>query len=185
MYQANTGRKGNRRSGRLPLVCSLEDCRSADSRILAPCHPQKTLRRFGKLRGSPPIVYDFIRLTFVMSDNLVGRSEHLDLAVAKPQTALAQPAEVSHLVIYHDHGMALFEDRFYPLKAFLFERSVSYRNDFIQNDNFWVEIRRYRKGQTDVHPAGIVFNRYIDEFLQPGEINDLVELLADLFLGET
>lgn len=62
-----------------------------------------------------------------MSDNLVGRSEHLDLAVAKPQTAMAHPAEVSHLVIYHDHGMALFEDRFYPLEAFLFKRCVSYR----------------------------------------------------------
>jgi hypothetical protein len=41
-----------------------------------------------------------------MSDNLVGRSEHLDLAVAKPQTAMTQPPEASHLVIYHDHGMA-------------------------------------------------------------------------------
>ena len=131
------------------------------------------------------MVDSFIHLTFVMSDNLVGRSEHRDLALAKPQTALAHPAEVSHLVIYHDHGMALFEDRFYPLKAFLFECSVSYRNDFIQNYDFRVEIRSYGKGQTDVHPAGIVFNRYIDEFFQPGEINDLVELLADLFLGET
>ena len=63
-----------------------------------------------------------------MRDNLVGRSEHLDFAVAKPQTAMAHSAEVSHLVIYHDHGMALFEDRFYPLKAFLFERRVAHRN---------------------------------------------------------
>jgi hypothetical protein len=56
----------------------------------------------------------------VVSDNLVARSEHLDLAVAKPQTAMAQPSKVSHLVIYQDHGMALVEDRFNPLKAFLF-----------------------------------------------------------------
>src|ERR1700758_2498133 len=181
MYLPNTGRQGNKRSGRLPLVQSR---RLSISRSSNECCGLSAFGS-GKLHGSPPIVDCFIHRTFVMSNNLVGRSEHLDLAVAKPQTAMAHPAEVSHLVIYYDHGMALFEDRFYPLKAFLFERRVPHRNDFIQNDDFRVEIRRHGKSQADVHPAGIVFNRYIDKFFQPGEINDLVELLADLFLGET
>src|ERR1700751_6237657 len=99
----------------------LPDRRTADYWIPTPLLKLSLprLRRFGKLSGPPAIFNGVIHRGLVMSDDLVGRSEHLDLAVAKPQTALARPAEVSHLVIYHDHGMALFEDRFYPLKAFL------------------------------------------------------------------
>lgn len=42
------------------------------------------LGRFGKLCWPPAVFYGVMHGAFVVSDNLVRRSEHLDLTVAKP-----------------------------------------------------------------------------------------------------
>jgi len=44
-------------------------------------------------------------------------------------------------------------------------------------------MRRDRKGQTHIHPAGIALDGGVNELLDPGEVHDLVELAGHLLAG--
>jgi hypothetical protein len=98
---------------------------------------------------------------------------------------LAHPSDLRHFVVYEDSGPALVYDFFHPLEAFLLKGGISYRQDFIQDDDFRVKTRCNRKRQSDVHPIRIVLNRNVDEFFQSRKVDDLIEPVADFLFGKS
>ena len=108
-------------------------CRTKAARFMGqdPSLPSSPLPGLGELWSPLGIFRDRTSLLFVLRDNLAGGSEHLDLAVAKPQTELAHPSNVRGFMVYQDRCVPLFDERIHPLKTLLFERSVSYRDDFV------------------------------------------------------
>ena len=70
----------------------------------------------------------------------------------------------------------------FPETLFL-ELSITDRQHLIHNQNFRFQVCSYGKSQAHIHPAGIAFDRSINEFLHSGKINYLIKLRANLGLG--
>ena len=68
-------------------------------------------------------------------------------------------------------------------KAFSLERSVADGQDFVDEQDFRFEMRGHGEGEAHVHAAAIVLHRGIDEMLDVGEGDDLVELAVDFALA--
>ena len=69
---------------------------------------------------------------------------------------------------------------FHSLKAFGLKVGVTNGEDFINEENFRVDVDGDREGQTHVHARGIVFNGLIDKFFDFGKIDDFLQILLNL-----
>src|SRR5438552_17482706 len=67
--------------------------------------------------------------------------------------------------------------------ALFLELSVTDCENFIYNKYLRFQVRSYGKSQAHIHPAGIAFDRSINEFLHSGKINYLIKPRANLGLG--
>ena len=52
----------------------------------------------------------------------------------------------------------------------------------VDDQDLRLEVRGDREGQADVHPGGVALHRRVEELLDLGEGDDLVELAVDLGL---
>src|SRR4029079_14249328 len=68
-------------------------------------------------------------------------------------------------------------------ETLLLKLSVADCENFIYNKYLRFQMRSYGKSQAHIHPAGIAFDRSINEFLHSGKINYLIKPRADLGLG--
>ncbi|OQA42175.1 MAG: hypothetical protein BWY52_02294 [Chloroflexi bacterium ADurb.Bin325] len=68
-------------------------------------------------------------------------------------------------------------------EAFLLECGIADGKDFIDNKDFRVQVRGHGEGEPHVHAGAVAFDRGVDELLDLGEGDDLVELAADFGLG--
>src|SRR5262249_59085765 len=57
--------------------------------------------------------------------------------------------------------------------------------DLVDQKNVGLDVDGNRESEAHIHARRIVLHRRVDEVLQPGEVDDLVESLIDLSLGET
>lgn len=76
-----------------------------------------------------------------------------------------------------DDGSAFFGNVFHFAQAFFLELGVAYGEDFVDEEDFGFEVGGYCEGETDIHAAGIMFYRGVQEFFHFGEGDDLVEFL--------
>ena len=65
-------------------------------------------------------------------------------------------------------------------QAFLLERRVADGQHLVDDQDLRLEVRRHGEGQPHVHAAGVALDRRVEELLDLGEGDDLVELAADL-----
>src|SRR5208337_4653384 len=65
-------------------------------------------------------------------------------------------------------------------EALLLELGVADGQHLVDDQDFGIEIRRDRECQPHVHAAAVALDRSVEKFLDPREIDDLVELLLDL-----
>src|SRR5271155_5353540 len=68
-------------------------------------------------------------------------------------------------------------------QAFFLELGVADGEDFINDENFRIEVRRHRESETDIHAAGVALHGGVEEFFNTGEIDDGVKALLDFPAG--
>ena len=65
-------------------------------------------------------------------------------------------------------------------EALLLEREIADREHLVDNEDVGLEVRRDREREPHVHAARVALDRRVDEPLDLGERDDLVELAPDL-----
>ena len=68
-------------------------------------------------------------------------------------------------------------------KASFLKIMVADSQDLIDDKNLRLEMRGNREREPHIHPAAIIFDRRIEEFLDFGKSDDLVEFSADFALA--
>ena len=102
-----------------------------------------------------------------------------DLAVIDPDDAVAEAANLIELVGDEDDGAAGAGDVAHFAEAFFLEVDVADGEDFVDEEDFGLEVGGDGEGEADVHAAGVVFDGGVDEFFEFGEGDDFVELAGD------
>src|SRR5262249_35458903 len=67
-----------------------------------------------------------------------------------------------------------------PFQALLLERRVAHRQDLVDEQDLGVEVGGDGEGQPNIHAAGVALGGGVEEFLDLGESDDVVELAVDL-----
>jgi hypothetical protein len=81
------------------------------------------------------------------------------------------------------HRSAMAGDILHFAQAFFLEFRVSDGKNFVHDQNLGFQMRRDGEREPHIHPGAIPLHRRIDELLDSGEIDDLVELSADFSFG--
>ena len=68
-------------------------------------------------------------------------------------------------------------------QALLLELRIAHGQHLVHDEDFRFQVGGHGEGQAHVHAGGVAFDRGVDELLDFGEGDDLVELLRDLGLG--
>ena len=94
-----------------------------------------------------------------------------------PITVLVDRAE---LVGDQHHGPAFALVAVEDVEALLLERGVSHRQHLVHHQDLGVGLDGEREGEPHLHPRGEILELVIDELLQLGEADDLVEETVQL-----
>src|SRR6266851_4704163 len=70
----------------------------------------------------------------------------------------------------------------HPTEALLLKSQIADCEDLVDDEDLRLKVRRDRKRQAHVHAARVALHRRVDELIDFGEPDDLVELLPDLRL---
>jgi hypothetical protein len=65
-------------------------------------------------------------------------------------------------------------------KAFLLELGVTNGQDFVYDQNLWLEMGRDSEGKADIHAGAIALHRRLEELFYVGEGYDLIEFRLNL-----
>ena len=80
-----------------------------------------------------------------------------------------------HVVADEQHRAPLLGHVAHLAQAFALELGVADRQHLVHDQDFRLQVRGHREGQPHVHPAGVALDRGVDELLDFGEGDDLVE----------
>ena len=81
----------------------------------------------------------------------------------------------------HDHDrLALAAELRDLLGALALELGVADGEDLVDEEQVGVDVDRDREAEPHVHARGVVLHRRVDEVLDAGEVDDLVEPLVEL-----
>src|SRR2546423_1060158 len=84
-----------------------------------------------------------------------------------------------------DDRLATRTKVFELLAAFSLKVRISNGEDLVDQEDVWLDVDGNRESEPDVHSRRVILDGRVDEVLQPGEVDDLVESLIDLPLAET
>src|SRR2546422_3871688 len=87
-----------------------------------------------------------------------------------------------HVVADEEHGAARAHGVADLADALALEASVADGEDLVDQHDLGIEVGGHGEGQSNVHSARVVLDRSVDEALDLGERDDLVELRLDLGL---
>src|SRR5690242_8710976 len=120
---------------------------------------------------------------FVGGDNFVGGPVLANMAVVDPHDAVAEAANLIELMGDQHDGAAGAGDIAHLAKALFLEIDVADGEDFVDEEDFWLEVRGNGESQADVHAGRVVLNGGVDELFEFGEGHDFVELAGDFRFG--
>src|SRR6266404_2967211 len=92
---------------------------------------------------------------------------------------MAEAANLVELMGDEDDGATGAGDVAHFTEAFLLEIDVADGEDFIDEENFRLEMGGDSKGEADVHAGGVVLDGRVDEFFEFGEGHDFIEFAGD------
>src|SRR5579862_7365832 len=102
-----------------------------------------------------------------------------NMAGVEPDGARTEPPNLSHMVAYEDDGAAMARYVAHFTQALFLKGDIAHGQDFIDKQNFRLEMRGDGKGETHLHAAAVVLQGSIEEAFHFGEGYDFVELAAD------
>ena len=104
------------------------------------------------------------------------RAAERHFAGGEHDAGLAEVLDRGHVVADEEHGPTVLGDRAHLAEALLLERDVADRQHLVDDQDLRLEVRGDRERQPHVHAARVALDRRVDELLDPGEVDDLVEL---------
>gem|GEM_PF-3751746 len=87
--------------------------------------------------------------------------------------------------VRHQDNRALIDEFGDFVEALFFEGDIAYGENFVQNQDVRLQMRRNSEPQSDGHSRTVVTNWHIDEFSNLSEIDDFLKFLINLGAGET
>src|ERR1700704_1028899 len=120
----------------------------------------------------------------ISRNNVFGRTRFFDLSVTEQDATRAKVADRVNVVAYENDGTPFFRRDVFHLSHTLFLKlGVADSKDFIDQQNFRIEMGRDGKGEPHVHAARVSFHRRIEKLLDLGEGDNVVEFSADFGPG--
>ena len=99
----------------------------------------------------------------------------VDDAVLDQDRAVAERLQALHGVRDEEDRPALIAEPLEGVDALLAEPGVAHRQHLVDQHQVGVRLDHHRERQPHVHPAGVVLELHLDELLQLGELDHLVE----------
>ena len=116
----------------------------------------------------------------VVGDHL-GRLAVADHATAvDPDRAVAELGDRGQRVGNEHHRPPRVSELLHASETAPLELGVANRKHLVDEHDLGLEMRRHGEGEADVHPARVALDRRVDEPLDAGELDDLVEAPLDL-----
>ena len=116
----------------------------------------------------------------VCIDEIGGITFAGDGAMGQPNRAVAHVLHAAEIVRDQDDGAAVVAKLHELLEAALLERHVAHGQNLVDDEQAWIDVDRNSEGQTHVHARGVRLDRRVDEALEAGELDNLLEPLRDL-----
>src|SRR4051812_11223580 len=124
------------------------------------------------LRRQQSFVHD---ARHVEVDDFLRASELAHAAVIQEQSSFAKARNGAEIVADEDDRLAAGVQAFEDPEALLLERLIAYRQDLVQQQDVGFDLRGDRERQANLHPGREVLELLVDEPLELGEGDDLVE----------
>ena len=121
-----------------------------------------------------------MRLVEVVGDHLRRLAVADDVTAVDPDRAVAELRDRGQGVGYENHGPTGVAELLHAPEAASLELGIAHRQHLVHEHDLWLEVRGDGECQTHVHAARVALYRRVDELLDPGELDDLVETLLDL-----
>ena len=120
----------------------------------------------------------------VFFDDLINGADVVDAAALHEDAVGAEGLDGGHGVgDEEDSAAAAVGDILHFADALALELGIADREDFIDNEDFGVEVGGDGEGESDAHAGGVAFDGGVEEFFDFGEGDDVVELAFDLEAG--
>ena len=95
-----------------------------------------------------------------------------------PRRSLAQPDHVGHRVGDEHDRLAAIAEVGDLVAALGLEFGVADREHLVDDQHIGVDVDGDGEAEPDEHPGGVVLDRRVDELLEAGELDDVVEALV-------
>ena len=118
----------------------------------------------------------------VIVNRLAGGGAQHQAALIQHDGFFGQAQDGRHVVADKEHRAAFLGHIAHLAQALALEFGVPNGQDFIDHQDFGLQVGCHGKSQPQIHPAGIVFDRGIDELLYFGKGDHLIEFALDLTL---
>ena len=125
----------------------------------------------------------FAHGSLVGVDNRFRRAVLPDGGGLNPDHAMAKAANLIKLMADEDYCATGAGDVAHFAQAFFLEVDVADSKDFIDEEDFRLEMGGDGEGQADVHAGGVVLDGSVNEFFKLGEGDDFVEFAVDFALA--
>ena len=104
----------------------------------------------------------------------------LDLAVLEPDRALADPRDGAEVVADEEHRPPLLGELRHLSEAPALELGVADREHLVDDDDVGLDVRRDREGEAQVLAGRVALDGRLEQLLDAGELDDVVEAPADV-----
>ncbi len=113
-----------------------------------------------------------------------GSPMHDHVAALEQHRAVAEALDRRHVVRHEDDRLALGLEAVELLEALLLERGVADRQHLVDQQHVGVDLDRDREGEPHRHPRRVVLELEVEELLELGERDDVVEARLGLVARE-
>ena len=119
----------------------------------------------------------------VLVDHLRARAVRDHAPAVQEEGARTETGDGGHVVAHEEHGPPQPGHVVHLAQALSLERAVAHRQDLVDDQDLRLQVGGDREGEPRVHPAAVALDRRVEEALDLGEGDDLVELGVDLGLA--
>ena len=121
----------------------------------------------------------------VGADDALGIAERLERAAVHPQRLVAEALDQAERVRHEQDRLAAALELGELVEALVGEAFVADGEHLVDEEHVRIDVNRDGEAEPHVHPGRVGLDRRVDELLQLGEVDDLVEAARDLLLRQT
>src|SRR5262249_37004657 len=113
-------------------------------------------------------------------------ADKIEAALRQDHGAICELCYRAH-IMGHEQDSPTFSARdiLHLSEALCLKFRVPDRQDLVDDQNFRLQMRGDREGQSHIHPAAVVLDRRVEKLLHAGEGDDRVEPPADFFAAHS